>query len=201
MRARFRQHPLCATFSGGSMTLKRCTCSTGATGMGSPPGQHVWLHLARGLAALGAGLAGGLAGGSSPCGKQFASGTLRVKYNFPLPKTFASPHTPRALFAHTISVSDALSHFLVIAKHIILVTMTRLFLCATIHTQSFLSFCLIHDLKLRKIEVFCIQGMWCLGCKKPEMHSNAPIIPPWAASKRTGEAQYTTFCVNLQNGK
>jgi hypothetical protein len=34
------------------------------------------------MAALGAGWAGGLAGGSSPCGKQFASGTLCVKYNF-----------------------------------------------------------------------------------------------------------------------
>ena len=60
--------------------------------------------LARGLAALVAGLAGGLTGGSSPCGQQFASGISRVKYNFPLAKTFASAHTPRALFAHTISV-------------------------------------------------------------------------------------------------
>ena len=25
-----------------------------------------------------------------------------MKYNLPLAKTFASPHTPRALFAHTI---------------------------------------------------------------------------------------------------
>ena len=33
-----------------------------------------------------------------------------MKYNFLLAKTFASPHTPGALFAHTISVSDALSH-------------------------------------------------------------------------------------------
>ena len=32
--------------------------------------------LARDLAALGASLAAGLAGGSSPCGRQFASGTL-----------------------------------------------------------------------------------------------------------------------------
>ena len=31
---------------------------------------------------FGAGLAAVLAGGSSPCGKQFASGKLRVKYNF-----------------------------------------------------------------------------------------------------------------------
>ena len=43
--------------------------------------------------------------------------------------------------------------------------------------------------------------MECLGCKKPEAQSNAPIIPPWPASKRTGEAQYPTFCVNLQNGE
>ena len=62
--------------------------------------------LARGLATLEAGLAGGLAGGSSPCGKQFASGALHMKYNFPLAKTFTGPHTPRALFAHTISVSS-----------------------------------------------------------------------------------------------
>ena len=48
--------------------------------------------LARGLAALGAGLARGLSGGSSLCGKQFASGTSRVEYNFPLAKPFASPH-------------------------------------------------------------------------------------------------------------
>jgi hypothetical protein len=87
-----------------------------------------------GLAALGAGLAGGLAGG---CSKQFASGTLHVKYNFPLAKTFARPHRPRALFAHTTSVSDALSHFLAKGKHMFLVTMTCLFLRATIHAQSF----------------------------------------------------------------
>ena len=93
--------------------------------------------LAPGLAALGVGLAGGWAGGSSPCGKQFATGTLRMKYNCPLAKTFASPHTPSAFFAHTISVSDAWSHLLAKAKHIFLVTMTRLFLRATIHAQSF----------------------------------------------------------------
>ena len=44
----------------------------------------------QGLAALGA----GLAGGSSPCGKHFASGASRVKYNFSLAKTFAT-NTPR----------------------------------------------------------------------------------------------------------
>ena len=33
----------------------------------------------------------------------------------------------------------------------------------------------------------------CLGCKKSEVHSNAPIIPPCPASKRTGEAGYSTF--------
>ena len=100
--------------------------------------------LARDLAALGAGLAGGLAGGSSPCGKQFASGTTPVKYNFTLAKTFASPHTPRALFAHTISLSDALSHFLAKAKHIFFVTITRLFLRATIHAQSLCSISRYH---------------------------------------------------------
>ena len=58
----------------------------------------------------------------------------------------ASPCTPYALFAHTISrtlcpisVSDALSHFLAKAKHVFLVTMTRLFLRATIHAQRFRS--------------------------------------------------------------
>ena len=51
----------------------------------------------------------------------------------------ASLHTPRALFAHTITVSDALSHFLAKAKHMFLVTMTRLFLPASIHAQSFCS--------------------------------------------------------------
>ena len=29
------------------------------------------------------------------------------------------------------------------------------------------------------------------------MHSNAPPIPPWPASKRTGEAQYPTFYVEV----
>ena len=130
--------------------MKSCTCSKGATGMGSlaaglaanwAAGLAALLDedLPRGLAALGAGLAGGLAGVSSPCGKQFASGTSRAKYNFLLAKTFASPHTQRALFAHIVSVSDALSHFLAKAKHIRLVTMTRLFLRATIHAQSFRS--------------------------------------------------------------
>ena len=63
-----------------------------------------------------------------------------MKYDFPLAKTFPCCHTPDALFAHTISVSDALSHFLTKAKHIFLVTMTHLFLHATIHAQSFRSF-------------------------------------------------------------
>ena len=124
-------------------------------------------------------------------------------------KHFASPHTPRALFTHIISVSDALSHFLATAKHIFLVMMTRLFLRGTIHAQSFcsISWYLVFLpnpwLKLRKTEAFCmIQGtVECLGCKKSEVHSNAPIIPPWPASKRTGEAQSPTFCLNLQNGK
>ena len=95
--------------------------------------------LAQGLAALGTGLAGGLAGGSSPCGKQFASEKSCVKHNFLLAETFASPHTLRALFAHTISVSDALSHFLAKAKHMFLVTVTRVFVRATIHAQSLCS--------------------------------------------------------------
>ena len=101
--------------------------------------------LAPGLAALGGGLAGGLAGGSSPCGKQFASGTSHMKYNFPLAKTFASPHTPRAFVAYTSSVSDALSRFLAEAKHIFLVMMSRLCLHATIHAQGFrsISWCLV----------------------------------------------------------
>ena len=112
---------VCHFFWREYLTLKSCTCSTGVTGMGSPAAgwaaglAATWAAglaallveaLARGLVALGA----GLAGGSSPCGKQFASGTSRMKYDFLLAKTFASPHTPRALFAHTISVSDALSH-------------------------------------------------------------------------------------------
>ena len=44
--------------------------------------------------------------------------------------------------------------------------------------------------------LFCMkQGtVQCLGCKKSEVHSNAPILPPpCPASKRTGEAQYPTF--------
>ena len=91
-----------------------CIRSTGATGRASPAARRAarWAAtraaglaallgegLAGGLAALGAGLAWGLAGGSSPCGMQFALGTSRVKYNLPLAKAFASPHTPRAFFA------------------------------------------------------------------------------------------------------
>ena len=70
------------------LTLKSCTCSTGATGTGSPAagwaaGLAATLAallvqgLAPDLAALGAGLAGGLAGGTSPYGKELASGTSR----------------------------------------------------------------------------------------------------------------------------
>ena len=71
-----------------------------------------------------------------------------MKYNFPLAKTVVPvpvhhthslPTQSHALFAHTISVSDALSHFLAKAKHVFLVTMTRLFLRATIHAQRFRS--------------------------------------------------------------
>ena len=65
---------VCHFFWQGHLTLKSCTCSTGATGMGSPDADLVatW---AAGLAALmGEGLARGwaaleLAVGSSPCGK------------------------------------------------------------------------------------------------------------------------------------
>ena len=56
------------------------------------------------LAGFGAGLAEGLTGGSSPCGKLSALGISHVKYNFPWAKRFASPHTPRTLFAHIVSV-------------------------------------------------------------------------------------------------
>ena len=54
------------------------------------------------------------------------------------------------IFAHTILLSDALSHFLAKAKHMFLVTMTRFFPRAAIHDKVFLtsrgtlSFCLIH---------------------------------------------------------
>ena len=67
---------------------------------------------AAGLAAL---LVEGLTGGSNPCGKQFGSGTSRVKYNFSLAKIIAgsglaSPDTPRALtLHHTITLRHALS--------------------------------------------------------------------------------------------
>ena len=71
---------VCHFFWREYLTLKSCICSTGATGMGSPAAglAVTWTAglaallvegLARGLAALGAGLAWGLAGGSSPCGK------------------------------------------------------------------------------------------------------------------------------------
>ena len=114
---------VCHFFRREYFTLKSCTCPTGATGMGSPAtglaaslaatwaaGLAACLEgLAGHFASLGAGLAAGLTGGSSPCGIQFASGTSRVKCHFLFAKTFAKPHTPGAFFAHTISVSDALS--------------------------------------------------------------------------------------------
>ena len=83
------------------VALQSCTCLPGATGMGSPAaGLAAGLEgLAQGLAALDAGLAAGFAAGSSPCGMQFASGTSRVKYDFPLAKMFAKPHIQRAPFA------------------------------------------------------------------------------------------------------
>ena len=60
--------------------------------------------LARDLAALAAGLAAGLTGGSNPCGKQFSLGTSRLKYNFLLAKTFATPYSMRTLPTHNFSV-------------------------------------------------------------------------------------------------
>ena len=73
-----------------------------------------------------------------------------MKYNCSLAKTFASPRTPCTLFAHTIAVSDAPSHFLAKAKQIFLVTATRLFMLQSMHktfapSLGALSFCLIHD--------------------------------------------------------
>ena len=144
------------------LTLKSCTCSTGATGMGSPAAglAATWAAclaallvegLARGWAALGAGLAGGLAGGSSPCGKH-----NRGRHNT----------APR-----TLEIGNSTSQL------------------GTCQYDQ-------HPwLRLRKNEVFrMIQGtVECLGCKKPEGHSNVPIVPPCPASKRTGEARYPTF--------
>ena len=68
-----------------------------------------------------------------------ATRIITHEIQFSVGKNFASPYTPRALFAHTISVFDALSRFLAKAKHLFLVTMTRLFLRATIHAQKFCS--------------------------------------------------------------
>ena len=70
----------CHFFGREYLTLKGCTCSTGATGMGSLIADLAanWAAglaaifvegLAPGLAALGPALAGGLTVGSSPCGK------------------------------------------------------------------------------------------------------------------------------------
>ena len=77
--------------------------------------------------------------------------TTSLPGHFPLAKTFASPHAPGALFAHTISVSDALSHFVAKDKHIFLVMMTRLSCMLQSMHKTFvpsggpLSFYLIHD--------------------------------------------------------
>ena len=75
---------MCHFFWWEYLTLTSWTCSTWASGMGSPAadlaaglaatraaGLAALLveGFARGLAALGGGLAGGLAGGTSPCGK------------------------------------------------------------------------------------------------------------------------------------
>ena len=77
-------------------------------------------------------------------------------------------------------------------------------LTLTLKYLYFYSVCLEAQFqKLRKTEVICMmQGtVECLGCKKSEVNSNAPMIPPCPASTRTGETQYPTFCVNLKNGK
>ena len=85
---------VCHFFSRKYFTLKSCTYSTGATGMGSPAAglaaglAATWAAglaaclvegLARGLVALGAGLAGGLAGGSSPWASTILAGTIRPR--------------------------------------------------------------------------------------------------------------------------
>ena len=54
----------------------------------------------------------------------------------------------------------------------------------------------------------------CLGCKKPQVHSDAPIIPPWPTNKRTREpsaqicimendtpAAYYARAINTPKGK
>ena len=63
-----------------------------------PPGQQVWLHAWRVWHEVWQQV---WQGAPAP--------VARVKYNFPVAETSAKPHTPRAPFANTISVSDALS--------------------------------------------------------------------------------------------
>ena len=76
---------VCLVFWREYLTLKSCTCSTGATGMGFPAADlaATWAAglaallvegLARGLAALGAGLAGGLA--PAPVASTILAGTI-----------------------------------------------------------------------------------------------------------------------------
>ena len=92
-----------------------CPAARLAAGLAATWAARLAAHLeglARGLAALGAGLAAGLAGGSSPCGKQFASGTSRVKYNFLLAKIFAKPHTLRVVLCpDNLSVGRTVTAF------------------------------------------------------------------------------------------
>ena len=85
---------VCHFFWREYLTLKRCTCSTGATGMGSPatdPGA-TWAAglaallvkgLARGLATLGAGLAGGLAVGRRSSASDLLSKFAKQKVTVP----------------------------------------------------------------------------------------------------------------------
>ena len=119
-----------------------------------------------------------MAGGSSPCGKQFASGTSRRKYNFPLAKTFASPHTPRALFAHTISVSNALSLSCSTPLGRPLSTDVNK------ETSESVPSCDQHPwLKLRKTEVFCmIRVQWSAldarNLKYTAMHQQYHLVQP-----------------------
>ena len=61
--------------------------------------------LARGLAALGADLAEALAGGSSPCGKQFASGNIAHEVQFSIGKNICqSSYTMHTLCPRNLSV-------------------------------------------------------------------------------------------------
>ena len=104
---------VCHFFWQEYLTLKSCTCSTGARGMASPAAgwaaglAATWAAglaallvegLARGLAALGAGLAGGLAGGSCPCGKQFCLRNIAREVQFFVGKNSGQPpYTTRTL--------------------------------------------------------------------------------------------------------